>query len=700
MDGLDGGKKGADEIGGGFDGGVGKRLDFDGVSAQKRGFSETGGDADCGVCERWGFDGERLDFDGGVSERLKIDGGVGEKLDFVGENSGGFSEKKKGVDGIGGGLDGGVCEGVDFDCSNSGGLNGKNKGVDGIGGCLDGRVCENLDYDGLNLGALSGKRRVVDEIEGGLDGGVCEKSDLAGGVCEELDFETSNAGNLTGRKRGIDECGGEVDQVAGESAAGGSRYTGVDKGKGKEIQPSISSDEELELVQHLEYFMNSDPAPDLQPPEIFQQNEVGVRELDYLNQQQDAVLGFQREQDYREPEVRNEELARIVEDDIQWLEDRKRARRQFALRFARPSGEDWDGESSASNPNVPSTARNMKQSDHPLIRWKPLENDDNIPRRFVPSLLDLSLTVLASNADMILSLKGVPDTLKKRLCNLVCDSRKMNARVLDLFIRDSPEEIRVKDASWITGDQFKKSFGSFNFKNLKVFQFDLCGRCISDEVIAATLARPLSSLPGLGIISLRGACHLSDEALKVLVTLAPGLCSINLGECSLLTHIGINYIADVLGNCLRELMIDYCYRIDAKDLVSALKKFKYLEVLSVAGIPNLCDGILTDIITASGRNIRDLDLTDCERLTDSSLKIIGQTCSDLRALNIVNLQNLTDVGLSYLANGCQSIRSLKLGRNKFSDEAIAKFIEIAGRLLEELSLNHVSQQLHPIQRWP
>lgn len=119
-------------------------------------------------------------------------------------------------------------------------------------------------------------------------------------------------------------------------------------------------------------------------------------------------------------------------------------------------------------------------------------------------------------------------------------------------------------------------------------------------------------MPGLGIISLRGACHLSDEALKVLVTLAPGLCSINLGECSLLTHIGINYIADVLGNCLRELMIDYCYRIDAKDLVSALKKFKYLEVLSVAGIPNLCDGILTDIITASGRNIRDLDLTDCE----------------------------------------------------------------------------------------
>lgn len=220
---------------------------------------------------------------------------------------------------------------------------------------------------------------------------------------------------------------------------------------------------------------------------------------------------------------------------------------------------------------------------------------------------------------------------------------------------------------------------------------DLGGQCVSDDIIAETLSRSSRSLPGLGIISLRGACRLSDEGLKVLVKLAPALCSINLGECSLLTHVGINYIADALGNSLRELFIDNCSRVDAKNMASAVAKFKHLEVLSVAGIPDLCDGVIGDIITACGRNIKDLDLADCERLTDFSLMIIGQNCSDLCALNIVNLHSLTDVGLYYLANGCKSIRSLKLGRNKFSDEAIANFIETAGRSLEELSLNHVRQ---------
>lgn len=132
-----------------------------------------------------------------------------------------------------------------------------------------------------------------------------------------------------------------------------------------------------------------------------------------------------------------------------------------------------------------------------------------------------------------------------------------------------------------------------------------------DETIIETLARSSSSLPNLGIISLRGACRLSDEALEVLVKLTPALCSINLGENALLTHVGIHHLANALGTSLRELSIDNCSRIDARHIASALKKFEHLEVLSVAGIPNVCDRVVSDIITACGRNIKDLDLSDC-----------------------------------------------------------------------------------------
>lgn len=146
----------------------------------------------------------------------------------------------------------------------------------------------------------------------------------------------------------------------------------------------------------------------------------------------------------------------------------------------------------------------------------------------------------------------------------------------------------------------------------QVFQLDLCGQCFLDDIIAKTLAQSSNSLPGLGIISLRGACRLSDDGLKVLVKLAPAVCSINLGQCSLLTSVGISDLANALGSSVRELFIDYCNGVDAGRIAPALKKFENLEVLSVAGIPTVNDGFISDIMTACGRNIKDLDLADCE----------------------------------------------------------------------------------------
>lgn len=52
-------------------------------------------------------------------------------------------------------------------------------------------------------------------------------------------------------------------------------------------------------------------------------------------------------------------------------------------------------------------------------------------------------------------------------------------------------------------------------------------------------------------------------------------------------------------------------------------------------------------------------------LTDSSLKVIGDTCSNLQAIDLTNLHKLTDISVGHLANGCQAIQMLKLSRNAF-----------------------------------
>ncbi|THG17153.1 hypothetical protein TEA_000349 [Camellia sinensis var. sinensis] len=222
-----------------------------------------------------------------------------------------------------------------------------------------------------------------------------------------------------------------------------------------------------------------------------------------------------------------------------------------------------------------------------------------------------------------------------------------------------------------------------------VLQLDLCGQCLLGGNLVKTLARSPNSLPDLAIISLKGACRLTDIALKELLVSAPALQSINLSQCSLLSNTGIDILADSLGAILKELYIDNCQRIDAMLIAPVMKKFKHLEVLSVAGIQTVCDEFLTDIIPVCGRNLKELDLAGCLKLTDISTEVIGNTCPGMCSLNISNLHKLTDLSMQYLANGCQSIQTLKLRQNSFSDEAIAAFLEASGKSLKELSLNNV-----------
>ncbi|CAK9172154.1 unnamed protein product, partial [Ilex paraguariensis] len=112
--------------------------------------------------------------------------------------------------------------------------------------------------------------------------------------------------------------------------------------------------------------------------------------------------------------------------------------------------------------------QNLRRRGQQLIQWKPSENHGfNTSNPHVPSLLDLSLKVLAKNAECIVSLEPVPDALKRRLSDLLCDNRGMTGHVLDLLVRRAPTEIRVKDCSWLTEEQFINIFRSVEVKNLR-----------------------------------------------------------------------------------------------------------------------------------------------------------------------------------------------------------------------------------------
>ncbi|KAK1418631.1 hypothetical protein QVD17_27776 [Tagetes erecta] len=362
--------------------------------------------------------------------------------------------------------------------------------------------------------------------------------------------------------------------------------------------------------------------------------------------------------------------------------------------------EDWPGPFSTAMKIIKDRASNMpteqkKKSDSAPLIWVPKKNNQHgLFKRVVPSLEELCIEIMAENVDSITSLESVPDAIRHKLTQALCDSRKMNRHFLNLLASKSPSEIRIKDCSWLDEDHFSKTFEAIDASNLTVLQLDQCGRCLPDYVLHTTLKHLPSKLSALTNISLKGACRLSDAGLDALVTSASTLRSINLGCCSLLTSDSINNLADKLGSVLKELYIDECFGLDAKLILPALFKLQHLEVLSISRFETVNDSFITQFVAVQGHKMKELVLADCTRLTDRAIKAIAKSCPGLCAIDLTNLFKLTDTSIGHLANGCQTIQTMKFRRNAFSDEAVAAYLEACGGPLTELSLNHVDKVGH------
>lgn len=108
------------------------------------------------------------------------------------------------------------------------------------------------------------------------------------------------------------------------------------------------------------------------------------------------------------------------------------------------------------------------------IKWKPKTESEKLGGKLtVPSLQELCIRILAKNVDAIVSLEGVPDGLRHRLSQLLCDSRRMNDHFFELLVGGSPTEIRVRDCSWLSEEHFTKCFKESDTYNLVVRGFNL-----------------------------------------------------------------------------------------------------------------------------------------------------------------------------------------------------------------------------------
>ncbi|CAL5005865.1 unnamed protein product [Urochloa decumbens] len=339
-----------------------------------------------------------------------------------------------------------------------------------------------------------------------------------------------------------------------------------------------------------------------------------------------------------------------------------------------------------------SNSSKVDKSANKAIIWSPSKDKKNLmPARVAPSLTSLCLNTLAEHSEGIESLGGIPEELKHKLLKILCHSRKMNTHLLNELLCDSPIELHLSECSWLSDDDFEKTFGRCNTDSLQDLQLDISGRCMPDYILPTTLAKAPNCMPLLRKISLKGNYRLSDNGLDTIISAAPSLSSLNLCECSLLTSSGIVILADKLRSVLRELYIDDCTNVEAMTILPALQKINHLEVLSMSGIQSVCDKFVNELVPVHGSNMKELAFAGCLKLTSSSIKTIGANCSQLTSLDLRNLNRLRDSAMRHLRNGCRLIRKLKLQRNTFSDEAVSRYLEESGGCLTELMLNNVEK---------
>ncbi|XP_051114077.1 uncharacterized protein LOC127239797 [Andrographis paniculata] len=372
-------------------------------------------------------------------------------------------------------------------------------------------------------------------------------------------------------------------------------------------------------------------------------------------------------------------------------------RRGASVAKAEDNIEDWPGPFSTAMRIIRGRETNKRRNSSSdkteavELKWVPKKQEFHKHSKQPPSLQDLCLPILSQNADAISSLDFVPDVLRHKMCWSLCDSRSMDGHFLKLLVQGSPTEIRIRDCSWLSEDLFTATFEGCDMSKLTVLQFDQCGSCMPDYALYSTLACSPNTLPCLTKISLKAAYRFSDAGLSMLVTSAPFLESVDVSQCPLLTAEGICHLASSQRSILRELYLDECQGVDAMLILPALLDLQKLEVLSMAGIQTVCDDFVVTFVSAHGCRIKELGLANCMELTDESLKVIGENCSELRAIDLANLKKLTDVSIGHLANGCKAIQTLKLCRNGFSDEAIAAYLDLRGACLNDLILNSITE---------
>jgi hypothetical protein len=276
----------------------------------------------------------------------------------------------------------------------------------------------------------------------------------------------------------------------------------------------------------------------------------------------------------------------------------------------------------------------------------------------LPSLVEISIKILADNFEEVACLDGVPPKIRGIIAMELSRRRKLTTEALKLILSEESDSIIVPECSLIDDqtllDCLQRALiprydAAQECVNLRLVELHNCGRCFSDKI--AKYMTPLSS--DLDVLILKGCFRVSDEALSDLLRAAQRI---------------------------RVLDLSCILRLGEKAL-AAIGVLSHLESLALDDVAHIADADIVTLFPDRRDSIKSISLSRLVRLTDVGLFHLINSCPNLTEVTVDGCNSITDAFIELLMNGNKRLTSVDFSNMpKLSTPALMDFFNISSSI--------------------
>jgi hypothetical protein len=168
-------------------------------------------------------------------------------------------------------------------------------------------------------------------------------------------------------------------------------------------------------------------------------------------------------------------------------------------------------------------------------------------------------------------------------------------------------------------------------------------------------------------LKLRDCRNLTDQGIEFLAKGPKSLTVLDISWCPLITDRALEALAEN-AKTITSLNLSSCRELTDNGVQRLIPELK-LQFLVLRGCVKLTDGTLFEIADSGRWTIQSLDLSYCEKITDTGIKAIAEYCQELKKLKITSCQFLSGLSVMYLAKLLPTLEVLILDKIFLDDLA-------------------------------